>query len=990
METSLNSIIEEIKTPADDERFLDRVFSKAAKEIKDKRVSEVEKVVLEEYESLSARLEKSKFQDSCTVCNVLKTRKLACLLVNEAGELDLRLLKESVDLIDKHLYVLGKDRQYDTPRNKHIRDILKKLYEDKNLQRLFKLISKPTSHKVAEQIIRDTLQLPPFFPITDVEARRAVLSAWLCFLRQNVGSCFATAPAILVQIEQSELFLKDINELLNTGRIQRVIEGVAYAVPLSHSWGAGDLRKPLFVGQNIEESILQLRESPGIAAGLEAAGLFNGALSAKERREKSKELTEKALKKLLKNEEKKIYFICAEDVLEAVLLDHNELKPSDVAEFMNRPKEMMQAGLIQSTPISGRSSKGKSEACSLYLAQNEKARGGFKALADNALLKTWEFTLASFAETKPSFTRWNMYSSLGFNTDEVGGIAHCLYEGLKHKLDSSNAKVQEFQLDYEQAFSQLKYIEARLRNASSEKEVQWLRIEYESRKNEFRTIEELRDREHGKAKRLAGLLEELLESYDRLFPQYFQEVYDPDMREIVTSAYDDSPAGFRLLYKHGRSNTAVWSLIYSPHEFTQALSSFFIATEVEFEGDERFEGVKMELADLISRLVVHVKSDQFLESAFYRMAKAHGTPLIKDPLKHLEKIDKKPWAYTSGGTMSNLMSCYFGLEGKPDQGERWVENEMELLLFLIETVKKVPEKELERYLHDEKQALLMHSPTHAFSLHPGFTKFKEALESQEFTYTWLRDQFVHKSEAFLETLFLDEEEQNFLIEKFGELIPVQARPLFKEALSKKLGRKNPREFRGWLIDKIDENGLLKNSLRGSFDGDTIDSLLFTWLPLSPYGELRNRCERLFSRLSMIDEPFHSALNECVDSILKRWKAAPYATSKQLIEICLASLIINLGKTSTGTDYRHHLRGAAEKLGYALPIPMIFADSNWVKDAFAFLINPGTSRLEFWRCDLLGIEGAPMSVWKNWLDGSNRERTWGVYIKPGQYQAYIRD
>ena len=48
-------------------------------------------------------------------------------------------------------------------------------------------------------------------------------------------------------------------------------------------------------------------------------------------------------------------------------------------------------------------------------------------------------------------------------------------------------------------------------------------------------------------------------------PEYFQEVYDADMHEDVEgSLYDDSPAGFRLLYKHGRRNPGTWTLIHTP------------------------------------------------------------------------------------------------------------------------------------------------------------------------------------------------------------------------------------------------------------------------------------------------------------------------------------------------------------------------------------------------------------------------------------------
>ena len=97
----------------------------------------------------------------------------------------------------------------------------------------------PYSNKIAEQIIGDTLQLHEKTPITDAHARRAALSALICYLRQNVGSCFATAPCIVVHDEQPLQFLKDINELLNTGRLKRTWSGVEYSVPFKSHMGFG-------------------------------------------------------------------------------------------------------------------------------------------------------------------------------------------------------------------------------------------------------------------------------------------------------------------------------------------------------------------------------------------------------------------------------------------------------------------------------------------------------------------------------------------------------------------------------------------------------------------------------------------------------------------------------------------------------------------------------------------------------------------------------
>ena len=89
-------------------------------------------------------------------------------------------------------------------------------------------------------------------------------------------------------------------------------------------------------------------------------------------------------------------------------------------------------------------------------------------------------------------------------------------------------------------------------------------------------------------------------------------------------------------------------------------------------------------------IIHHVKTKEFLESAFHRMAIAHQAPLIKDPLEHLDQIEKKPWVYTSGGTMNTLVSCYYRIEEKPKEVEKWVESEMELLVYFADTLSKFP------------------------------------------------------------------------------------------------------------------------------------------------------------------------------------------------------------------------------------------------------------------------------------------------------------
>jgi hypothetical protein len=73
-----------------------------------------------------------------------------------------------------------------------------------------------------------------------------------------------------------------------------------------------------------------------------------------------------------------------------------------------------------------------------------------------------------------------------------------------------------------------------------------------------------------------------------------------------------------------------------------------------------------------------------------------------------------------------------------------------------------------------------------------------------------------------------------------------------------------------------------------------------------------------------------------------------------------------------------------KLQLAPPEPLLFADTNWSKFFFAFLVNPANGEFELWRIDKIGLIGQPMNEWKHYLDGSSQD-PWRVYIDPGQYR-----
>lgn len=943
----------------------------------------------EEYDAISRRLDKTQFQEACSVRNVLRTRRIATLLIDDKGEINLRALPGLIESLEASICSLGPNRQYDTIRQQHILAVVKLIQENSEFVRLIKSIDKPISHKYADKIIRETLMLPSNTPLTDAHVRRAALAAWMCTLRQSVGSCFATAPAIIIHREQPHRFLTDIRDLLSTGRLKRTFGGVEYSVPLSTTWGAGDLKKPFVVpvGEEFEKSNLWL--SPGLAAGFEGAGLFDSEDSAAGKIGKIKELLREIFGSQ-KNNEGPYVIVTAEAIFKAVLMKKLNITPKDLEEYENRSVGMIHGGIFFQPTGKGLSNmdgnnrnRSKRELCALYLDLLQAAGSGLKSLSDNALLKAWEFSLASFAETKAQFTRWNLYSCLGLGAQEKGGIGGVIYEHVKNKVEDANRRVEEFQREYEFAYAQIKTMESRVRSVESEREAKWLQAEYQIKRNEFYTLEEMRDKINRKAHRLSRLYEFLIHKYDELFPKYFQEVYDADMQDVQLDQYDDSPAGFRLLYKYGRVNTSQWTYIYTPAEFIESLVSFFTATEIELSSEEMMQGLQQELSDIVTQVVAHVRTKEFLESAFYRMAVVHKTAIIKDPLDHLDKIDKKPWAYTSGGTMENFVSCYYRLENKPAEVDRWVENPMELAIFLSDTMKQMPVKDRQAYLDDSEKSMLMYSPTHAFIFKPGRFPFCESWKTDELSYIWFRDNFLNDRVKFLEFLWMDRDQIQYLVDRIAEEIPNEYRYYFKRAFSSINKSMHPKEFRDYIIDEMEhEKGL--RLLSKAVSPEKIDSLMYSLLPLFKRDQLRERVEAIFMGISVIDDARRRTLMEIFDRVAAAKDIQPIMDAEKLQGICKGILCLGLDATSSSIDFHKAVSSSAQQASLALPEPMLIADTNWVKYDFGFLVNPGTCQFEFWRTDRIGRNGSPMAVWAHWLDGSRKKPTWGVYTKPYEY------
>lgn len=962
----------------DEPSFLQAPFEKAARE--HLFSDPLEELLCGEFIEICRDFDITQIQDSWSWRNTHLARELSYFLIDEKGDLNRRGLLRSIRLLDNNFHSLGPNRYHDDSRIAHILKILRFFAEGKEFQYALKRICRPENHPGASQLIRDTLFLSDTQPIMDFHARRAALSALLTTLRQNVGSCFATAPAIMIQQEQPLQFLADIGQLFGTGRLSRVFEGIEYAVPLSINWGVGELFRPILLSSITGDPHKTLALSPGLQAAFEATGLIEKSLDREGRHLE----TEKILKesRILSGKEDPFSFFTVDELLKQVYLSWLDITWEDVKNFRERTVEGVPGGLLIQAPLS-RQDKGR--LCERFIKTYEKGQKVFKGFTDNALLKSWEFTLASLSESKADFAKWNLYASLGVQSEEPFGIGQTLHENIQASLDRLNEEIGECQSRYDHLYAQVKYLEGRIRRASTPSELEWLRADYRIRQQELNRVVVEHDEVHDKGRKLANLYPFMIEFYGKKIPEYFQEIYDPQMHDVSTNPYDDSPAGFRLLYKHGRSNPALWTMIYTSSEYIQHLTSFFISTEIELSQFPETEGVGRELSELITAIITTIKQPQFLETSFFRLARTYKESVVEDPMRHLDYVKRKPWAYISGGTMGTLVSCYYGNTAHPKEEKRWVESDNELLAFLIDGLKEQALSTQQIYQKDPNRSLLAFSPTHAFLCKPGWSLFRKAWESDLYTYTWIRDLFVNPQLRFLDENILNVRMIEHLVSEFLHFIPSGYRPLAKKVLSDFAFSMRADEFRESVLKKLSyERWIREGSRHLALIAEELDSILYRSLPLFPEHALRDRLFILFEGIDDVDD----ALQKKIFSLIEKLEVGRYRilSAQGLRDIAKSLLISALKTTRTQIPFHKKITEVMQANKLAYPQPILFADTNWVKNVFGFIVNPGTSRLELWRFDDQGSEGRPVSIWRKYLNGEEKKE-WGLYVAPSEYGQF---
>lgn len=944
-----------------DSQFSTRIYLHLLQEQKDHFLVQLFDLAKEAH--LSLLFDLSALQESFRFRALNRARRISLALIDEKGDVKQNILNKIIAAIEQEGFLFYPQGYNDGFIQEHILNFLRILTREEILKSL-RRFQKPLCHKWTEKLILETLGVDQNSQVTDAQIKAAVICACLTPLRQNVGSCFATAPAIIIQKEQVSLFLDDLYQLLSTGKLKRTFGGVEYAIPLSPSTGIGDLKKNLIAG----DSKARVGFCPGLIEAMQVASAIEPGLTIEEKGERVQELIQAHA--LGKNQ------LTAGDLIRQVLLEKLLLTEEDIERARSLEiAEYKNAKMIMSGAGGGISRK--LEQIGAFKQKEKEARAAFNGMCDNALLKCWEFTIASFSEVKMEFSRWNLYSSLGLSPEESGGIGQVIYEKIDEKIKELNKKIEEYQKQYEIAFDQVRAVEALLRNASSEAEARRLQIEYQSRSYHMRTCLEMRDTVYSQGSNYSNLYSFLVKQYDLKFPEYFQEIYDAEMQDFQGDLYDDSPAGFRLVYKHGRSDPSLWTLIYNAEEYIESLFDFFTATESEISSECDWEGGQQEVLLIISAIISHVRTKNFLETALQRMAKAHQAPVLLSPLKNLQMIEKKPWAYTSGGTMTTLLKTYYCRENELTSEEKWVENESELLIFILDTLKNLPPKITDAFLKDPSKAMLMTSPSHAFVLLPGQEFLRRGWQEEIFTYTWVRDNVILPSKKFYETLRLEKQEQSLLLSRFCDELPLLLSHSLEQMVSPSEKELSIPDWRKILLEALIKQTKSGHPHQQKILADGIDGFLYQSLPIIPGKQWKAYARRILS----------DKMHEKVEKIFQLFPDAPslFMTARELREATKGCYLLAQGKISLSFDLHTYIANRARSIGAGQPTPLLFADTNWTNNFFGFVVNPGNGKLELWRLDRPLSQGVQMQQWKHWLNGSDR-KTWSIFTHPMEYEV----
>lgn len=926
---------------------------------------ELDNIFCAEDDELFRAYQITALQSPLAAKNITLARNIARYILADNGELDIAKVVRAIEHLTSCLYPLGPHRQDETQSREHILHMLQAIKQESEIKERIKKLFVP-SYTTIQNLIRHTLALDSGSALTPTHVRQAVLTALFSYLRQDVGSCFVTAFAIRIHQEYPTLFIKDMDHLLSSGKITRIVNSREISVPINLSGCIGELFKPVRILDLYPDPIMKLSLSPGLTHAFLAAGLVQ-TLDDPQIRIQQLLSHEYLMNKLQYIDET----ITANEIIESTLLHHYQISSHALQSLL------YQEGLYSKQQVVF------SEEHTQHLSQNQRvynyltaynaAKIAFIRDTQNPLLKSWEYTLATLADANNSFTLNHIRIALGWDAKDLQSIAHVIQQSVEQEVHDARKLIEKCEQTYNEARAQLDYIENRMKHPINAEDNKILLMDHIRFRQELNQALHDWNTAQEKAKKLLSLPNFVLSFYTKVLPQYFRSSYDAFIQEF-SHMYDDIPAGFRILFTHGRSHPHTWSPIYSLKEFISFLSEFFSSTEGDLLSKHGIVGLEKEATTLINKIISHLQKTTFQESAILRILHAYQQPIPSSILNNLNKISHTPWVYVSGGTVDTLIQDYFENTEKVVRINKHPENAHELAAFFSDALKDLPSA-IKNYLEDGSHNLLASSPTHVFSITAGSPLFRDAWNNDWYSYTWLRDVWMKQQQDFLKATLLYEQEIYTFIHRF--CVKYNLNNVAKDF------HNFCSDYSLTLPELYDKASRFLKDVFPEFPVLTLYQrrLAHTLVQDIPYISeqqipevLENICGYLGIASRITYEKFSNLIEQFVPKL-------SLLSSKNIRHLLIGLFMESYHRIYFEEDLFLRLTTAMRHYQLAYPAPLLFGDTNWAYSYFGFILHPGTQEIDLWKFNYAGLQGYPL---ENTQELFSVSQPWTLYANPIDY------
>lgn len=766
---------------------------------------------------------------------------------------------------------------------------LKKLLKEEALLEKIKKASAYAVHRDMENVVFDTnLIYRELLEKEDVQM--AFLVCLFCPLRQKVGSCFATAPAIFLQRENPLQMLNDLEEMIIKGRLSRIAKGkehFAYAYYMLEEeafelkFHCDEHLRGMFFSPAMQQAFIDIQGS---------------------------------------NAQKADYFY-------QIVRTHWQKAEISLNELIHL--------IIQKMHVHERASKDV-----LFINQEaiekdevKKRARAFIAFEECALLRLWEYTLASFSDIETDLAQSNLFISLGLSPKQTDGIGAILGRYLDQELQEKRVLHSEKQEHYRREKEQYDFSVRYQSFPSQMDRLERLQSEASHHKAQIVALEQQLNSLKEEVELVSSFLSFYIEKLLFFLPEYFQELFDPSLQTDREGIYADRPVGFRLFYKNRRRFPHLWTKITDADSFISVLSDWF--NRLEGDITELLPSVygKNLLREITNQILHYIQYPSFKQECVTR---CQSSGLNKDAT---------PWAFVLGGRVDALLQLYWGKEGFLEKEQFAPDNFQSVLIHLFDFMKELPYDQSKPFLQNPYKSFIAYAPDHVFLFRPGEKVFKEQWKENFFSYTQFRDRFILPFQGFWQSLTVYPDEARYAL-KALHLPDLDPLPYGCSL----------QEFRNYILDATDQE-------RAS----VVDQELYHLFPLIE----KEKAVNLLEEMIPSNHEWLTHLQKTIDQFVSYthfyglFKQAQMITDPSYGQRSLIDLYL---------DFLH-------PVGLARPQPLIFGDSNWDKVYLGAIVNPGSLEVELWRVEKNSLRIHPLQVWSQ---NYGNNKFWGVYSQPFEY------